>query len=1357
MDVRDDGFSNVDMEVDRMRLAKLTLAGFKSFADKTEVRFDAPIVGIVGPNGCGKSNIVDAIKWVLGEQSAKSLRGGAMMDVIFNGSSTRKPSGMASVTLTFDNPVLEDDAPIQAGSDERSEQDPDSESSSESTGSLAAVRGAPRRALPIDTDQVSVTRQLFRDGTSEYLVNNKRARLRDIRELFMDTGIGNDAYSVIEQGKVDRMLQANADQRREIFEEAAGISKFKARKKEAIRKLERTEQNLNLVRTRLEETERRLRSVKLQAAKARAFREHTERLRELQLQYALAEYHKLQSQLSELVDQLEQAEADRAVAARHLAEHEAEINDAEIERQSILNRQKSLEKDRMEAQARKQQATQRQQYARDTLADVRQQIERDANRLDELKQRRDQLKGEHEQQAAEAQQLETQRHESQERLKAAETEHRRLQHELNELRSQLQDEKDGITTLMRRTAKLRTEISSIDAFEQRLVATREKLEQRGSHIADQLEELLTARDEATSRRDQAQSLHEQETAKLEQQRALAQKFDAQQRELADRLAAAKEKRSGLDSRRATLQEMQDKQEGVSDPVKAVLAQAEPASADGSNDEACDTRSTFHFVRGLLAELIETDIEHAPLVEAALGEYQQSLVVDRLADVCRARDAIGSLAGRVNFIAADQPPLPAQTCRGADESITAPRAIDRVRYPAWLGPIVWRLLGQTLIVRDLDAAMMLRATLPGGYRFVTTDGELLEADGRVFAGPNTSGIGGLISRRSELAQLQTEIDQLDVAIDADQQKLAELSDHATHVESVCDELRKSISEANSIRIELTSRLDSLGGQIKGLEKEQPVIAAETEQIHRQLREAEEKRTGHRDEADRLEADSAQRQQRMQALEEQIESSTAANDEAREAVTTVRVESSRIAEQASAAQRQVRQIEIAAADADRQHHALEEQLAGYRGRIDELETAEAEAGSAAVDAGKQLDELVTHCELAARQLEKADEQMRDKRAAVKQHRTAVESADAALHKLQVDQREIEVKTDAVRQRAREQLDLDIVEAYRTACDDPQVDPEPEATAADEAPDQPATAATFTIDWPAVEKEMAELRTKITRLGNVNVDAITEQDELEDKHEDLANQVNDVDEARRKLEELIEQINHDSRKRFEDTFNEIRENFAGNQGLFRRLFGGGKADLFLQPDENGHVDVLESGIEIMAKPPGKEPCSISQLSGGEKTMTAVAMLMAIFKTRPSPYALLDEVDAALDEANVERFTQVIRSFLDTSHFIVITHHKRTMQVCDMLYGITQQERGVSKRVAVRFDQVAQGGAISDDAIQQTIEAEPPAEPVSAGVSPDVPDDSDTPAHANGSTTNGHTSSRARLAAMLEGRESVELTTVN
>ena len=1323
-----------------MRLSKLTLAGFKSFADKTEIRFDAPVVGIVGPNGCGKSNVVDAIKWVLGEQSAKSLRGGAMMDVIFNGSSTRKPSGMASVTLTFDNPAGEDG----------------------------------QRTLAIDLDSVAVTRQLYRDGTSEYLINGKRARLRDIKELFMDTGVGTEAYSIIEQGKVDVLLQANASERREIFEEAAGISRFKARKKEAIRKLERTEQNLALCRQRVEDTERRLRSVKMQAARARSYQEHSSRLGELQLQYALAEFHKLSEQLEEVGELLEQAEADRQVTARELADQEQSLHDADIERNQIVGKQKQLDEQRLGQKSRKEQSEQRAAFAASTLSDVKQQIERDANRLEEMAQRVTHLDEEQQKQQAQVERLTEAKQSGEQRLAAAQEAYKQLQHDVNEKRSAVEDEKAGIADLLRQVTKLHNEINSIHAFEQRLESTREKLDERASTIAEQLEGLLTRRDESQAKLDEAQQLLEKENAALEHQTQLAGDFDERIRELSSRLGERKDKRTSLESRRSLLQEMQDNQEGLSDPVKAVLAHAGAANAQG--DDAAE-QGAFSFVRGLLAELIETDVPHAKVVEAALGDYQQSLVVNRLADVCAgeaAAEALSSLGGRVSFIALDHPPVGAIDA-GVDDvhgaAVASRSVMDMVRYPAWLGPVVWRLLGRTLVVRDLDAAMMLRAALPSGYRFVTEAGEVLDAGGRVFAGPTGQGAAeGLISRRSELVSLRSALSELEALIVADEETLAQLSDKAAHAEKVSNELRKSIHEANTIRVEMNSRVESLTGQIESLEREQPVVAQETEQIHRQLAEANEKRSAHQAQAQALEADSQQRQQRLADYERDIAGYDEKLESARETMTAARVEASTVSEQLSASQRQLRQTEVAAADIARQRHVVEEQLSGYQTRIEELEQTRAKAKADAEQADRELQALITQCELAKRKSDEAEAQMQSLREQVKATRQTLEAADKKLHQHQVRQRELEVKADSVKQRCHEQLDIDVAARHRQVLIDMEAaaDEQADATATAEAdvvvdvPEDAGEAEShitgdpFDIDWKTVEAEIEDLRGKISRLGTVNVDAIQEQEQLENQHDELADQVKDVEDAEKQLNELIEQINENSRKRFEDTFNSIRENFAGSDGLFRKLFGGGRAELKLTPNEDGHIDVLESGIEIMAKPPGKEPCAISQLSGGEKTMTAVALLMAIFKTRPSPYAVLDEVDAALDEANVERFSQVVNSFLDRSHFIVITHHKRTMQGCNRLYGITMQERGVSKRVSVRFDQVSADGKIAKEAI----DAEDQKEAIEPEATEAGGENKTSNGHADGeSHTNGNSqvadgnitqpSSRERLAAMLEGRE--------
>lgn len=1324
-----------DMEVEPMRLAKLTVCGFKSFADKTEIIFDQPITGIVGPNGCGKSNVVDAIKWVLGEQSAKSLRGGAMMDVIFNGSSARKPSGMASVTLHFENPINKETS---------------------------------NRTLNVDADMVAVTRQLYRDGSSEYLINRKRARLRDIRELFMDTGVGTDAYSIIEQGKVDVMLQANANERRQIFEEAAGISKFKARKKEALRKLDRTDSNLTISRQRLEDTEKRLRSVKIAATKAKNYQSYADRLREVQLQYSLADYHRLQTTLVEVMENYIQAQADRDVASRKLEEHQQAIETAQVDVQAIAAEQKRIEHERLNKNSEMQQAQQRASMSQNTLDDLRRQIQRDTQRLEELAKRATDLEAEHQQQISKVAELEQAQKTASAKLEEAQKTHRDLQHKLNEKRSGLEDEKAGIVSMMRRSSQLNNEINSLEAFSRNLVNTRAKLDERAANISQELEQLLSTRDEANSKLDMAKKLISEETAKVEQLKQQSEQLGGRQKELTRKLASAKEDRSGLTSRRNVLQEMQDKQEGLADPVKAILARK-------ASHKSGDKVHTFSFVRGVLAEMIETDVQHASLVEAALGDFQQALVIDCMSDLTTDNEAISALAGRVTFLAVDQFGAPITHRNIQTHGLSS--VMDLIAFPATVSPLIWRLLGRTLIADDLAHAKQLRQALPTGYRFVTRNGEVLEADGRVLAGPMGTKLGGMISRRSELAQLHEQIAKLDEVISADQQQLAEVDDRAVHIERISSELRKAISEANTVRIQLSSKLDSLNTQIARLEKEQPALAAETQQIHNQLKDAQEKKEGRTEEARKLEADSKAREDAVAELTRGIKEIEQQVEQAREALTTIRVEAGRYGEQLAASQRQVRQLEIARQDVKRQHDLLAQQHEQHQSRIGDLETTIAQSTEQVTKAKAVMVELDAALEAIKIRATEAREKLKLVQVEVDAVRSTVLKFEKQIHELEIAKREVEVKIDGVTQRTLDQLELDVREAYRAALNQweedklkaaqeleaqqvgsnrlKQLEEEVQAQEAHDdafeeegvqakADEQPLVSDPFVIDWKTIEEEIKDLRGKIGRLGNVNMDAIAELEELEGRHDNLAQQVQDIEDAKEDLIKLIDEINDKSRSRFEQIFNEIRENFAGQSGMFRKIFGGGKADIFMVPDENGNIDVLESGIDIVARPPGKELQSISLLSGGEKTMTAVALLMSIFQAKPSPFCVLDEVDAALDDANVERFTHVVKSFLDHSHFIIITHHKRTMAAADVLYGITMQERGVSKRVSVRFDQVSHDGNIDPQAIKDD-------------KTPQASDDDDmTPIDDDTTQQDNEPTLAQQLASMRKGKDAIRVGSV-
>jgi chromosome segregation protein len=1267
-----------------MRLKKLILQGFKSFADRTEFVFDSPITGIVGPNGCGKSNVVDGFKWVLGEQSAKSLRGDAMMDVIFNGSGGRKPAGMAEVVLVFDNPKLDDET----------------------------------RTLNLDVDEVAVGRRLYRDGTSEYQINDHTSRLKDIRELFLDTGVGVDAYSVIEQGRVSALLEANPEERRLIFEEAAGISKFKQRKKEAVRKLEKVDQNLLRVHDIVEEVERRLRSVKIQAGKARTYQEHSTRLSELRLTYALHDYHTQRVTLAELEAKREDAQFRLDDASGDLTTRQNELTARREQFEALSQNRQKLEYELVQAKAGMESAQQRQAYAKQQLDQIEQQLEQFAadrqaaetklaQVTESLATETDSLQKLTEELAQHRQHIE----EWQEAFKDG-------QLRLNTLNQEVEQHKSAILDLMRRLSGINSRLGAIGIERKNIAAQQDRVQQRRNVISQEIERLDAQRAEAQQKLDVALAHIAEQQQKLEACRAEASQLGKQIAGLTEQLGAAKEHRSGLMSREKLLKDLEAKREGVSEGVKSVLRQRE---------------QKFAFIRGLVADVLRVDVEHAHAIEAALDGRDQWLVAGDSDAVLAAREAFEDLEGRVNVLCVDalvscipgsEPIVPGTALDGlvapavkdgeGHEILTLDTpeldaydwnqhpepvrlAIDLVRFEPEDTPVARRLLGRTAVVDDLASAMNLWKEGPIGWRYVTLAGEVLEADGTLRAGPLTAAMG-LLSRRSELEALTQQIADVDARIALLSAEVSQGTAAAKELSEQENSLRNEIYRTNTTKVELTSQIAQIGDKQGSLRREQPVLDRELENFGKQVAKLEEDERTQAAQKSTLDTEQAQRQQ---TVDESADAQKRLTEELRltgEQLTAARVSLGQIQEKQLGSEQQVKrltaqQIELAAQVQRLTQSA--ESVAERRGGVEqELESAEA-AESALVDRQKQLAEQI---ETVTAQVTEHSAAVQELTAIAESLRTEHAAVEHELHGVQLKLSEIGVRLETLVQRTLEELQLNIPEKYEALFADLE----------DGSPGpgyQPAD-----MDWDGVAEEIKELRDKIHRLGNVNVDAIAEQDELETRSTFLSTQVNDLTESKRQLEELIATINMESGLRFEQTFNAVREHF---QALFRKLFGGGSADIFLEtevedkkaaqahvagPDGQAYlpvmrkVDVLDAGIEIMAKPPGKKPVSISQLSGGEKTMTCVALLMSIFKSKPSPFCILDEVDAALDEANNQRFNLIVEEFVAQSQFIVITHSKRTMQIADQLYGVTMQEQGVSKRVAVKFDQVDSQGRINE-----------------------------------------------------------------
>jgi chromosome segregation protein len=1237
-----------------MRLEKLTLSGFKSFADPTEFTFEEPVIGVVGPNGCGKSNVVDAIKWVLGERSARSLRGTAMLDVIFAGSAARKPAGMASVTLTFSNP--ERDAAAEAAwreedsaaheldremieEEDRAEEaearrratfvDPDPEIGHEGKSPIRRDVAA-RRWLPIDTDEVAVTRRLHADGRSEYLINGRKCRLKDIRELFLDTGIGTDAYSIIEQGKVDAMLLANPQERRTILEEAAGVARFRVRKVEAARRLDHAERSLVAVREQLAGTERRLRIVRGQAEKARRFEELDARRRELRRTLLLEQFHELAVRLEGLTSELVRIEQERAEITRTLGDLQERRERTEIGR------------DAGETLA----------AAAEAEAEARREVER----------------------------LGSDRAEGASALVESQAKLERSQESLSRLGSE-------------RSQLAARHAGAVERVES-LVRLREDLDHREAPLERSLAEERTRRDEAAAAQSEAERGRDEARAELAEIGRRAAEIDERRGALVEQLDRLRDRRTSVVSRRRLLEEWRQSGEGLDDAVRTVISHPD----------------RFPWVIGLVGDLLETERVDAALVEAALGSDLQCFATDRRGDVAAGVSTVTEAGGGVSFLPFDAAdPRPARS-RPLPREAVAIRTL--VRVPAHLAWLADRLLDDVFAAPTLEHA--LRWTSRGGplegARVVARDGSVVSREGTIRIAHAAAGAGrrrgnhGWMERRAEAVELARELSEIE----------AEIAGLSTSEGTLATALEgnRGEAEACSTRIEDSGRravehqvvAERAAAATERLEQEAARLAEQRTELQERFAAANTERDRLAEQQDSLAGLAEDLQTEVETARDTTSRDRAHLDEITERLNDARESLATRSSEAESSRRRRWDLEQEIEEARRQDAVLRDQLQRRADQRERHRETIAEAVEAAGRADAEAETLVAEVEAANRAAEEAEAAAREVTERLDGVRERASQVERNHHAIEMSRRELEVRRETLEEQSLEELELDVAQAYRPYREDRDL------------------AGGTAVDLESAREEAETLRREIATLGNVNRDAIAELSELEGRHDDLRKQVEDIDEARGRLEELIERLDEVSRSRFERTFNRVREHFAGTDGMFRKLFGGGSAELALVPDEQGHIDWLESGIEIRAKPPGKEPRVLDQLSGGEKAMTAVALLMSIFRSRPAPFCILDEVDAALDEANVERFCQAIRPFLDRSHFIVITHHKRTMSHCDRLYGVTMPQRGVSRRVAVRLEEVRGDGSIAQAAVERAArEDAPPLVETFAG---EVPTEAATPA---------------------------------
>lgn len=1184
-------------------LKRLELIGFKSFADKTAFEFAAGITAVVGPNGSGKSNIVDAVKWVLGEQSAKSLRGGEMADVIFNGSATRKGAGLAEVSLVFDN---------------------------------------SQQHLATDNAEVRITRRVYRDGQGEYLINGQLARLKDIKNLFLGTGAGAGAYSIIEQGRVDGLLQANQDDRRAIFEEAAGISRFKAKKNDCLRRLERVAQNLSRVSDILGEVDLQLRAVRQQAEKARKHQELAGRLKELRVGLGLRDFDVLASQLSF-------AEEEVATITQRLAADS--IQSAEWAEAAKLAQAELLAVD-LEVRSHEQSLTD----TRERLAALAESIERDHSlarelaaefdrcqaRRQDLRQLADAAHAAVQLAAAEVASATAESAAEDGRATGAGEVVQAIAADIRTLRRQIEDDKIGHVERLREAARWQNDAVAVHALMDQLNREHDRLALRKSKAVEHLasldvelntltraegdlhERLSAARNalaERTLERDQAKKAHEAKT---------------------HHLATLRVQAGGLESRIEVLERLERGQDGLGAGIRELRSRlADDSRVAGS-------------VVGLVADCLTAPRAVAPLIDVALGHMAEHfLVCDPLSleDWLRAHP----LAGRVSFLPLGELAAIAVSDRPHPQAVPAWELVTCER--PGLDDLPARLLGTTYVVPSLKVAHEAARRRPG-LRFVTAAGELLEADGTLTVGPLNED-AGLLSRKSELHELRQQAAAVADQIGQGEAEIALLIEVVGTVSSHIDALRQEIEVIAEQSADLRARIGRHLERRQGLHEEVNLSRSELSGLKVEIGRNEKRHAEMTAHALAAEHAAQAIQAGLEAGERSIRQREQDQSVAQQAHTAAQVAVARANERLGAVHDRHAAAERHAAERRADLEAAER----WRGEIEarqircreSIVAGEAEHAERTRQRG-ETESAIGECQSRRADIDAEQSKLAEQLGVARQQQ---QEERERLHTFELEVSQLRLRCDALVARLGEDYSLDWV-ATRVAND--------------EAGGALAHLAGLSDDDAKAEVE--ELRKKLARLGHVNLDALEELGQVELKAQALQVQFDDLTHARHSLEAIIAKINTDSRTLFSETFAAVREQF---QDLFQRLFGGGMADVVLdRPD-----DPLESGIEIVARPPGKELRSISLMSGGERTLTAVALLLAIFRAKPSPFCLLDEVDAALDEANTIRLATVLREFADASQFIVVTHAKRTMAAADVLYGVTMQESGISRRVAVRFDE--------------------------------------------------------------------------
>lgn len=1173
-----------------MKLKAVEMQGFKSFPDRTKLTFDDGITVIVGPNGSGKSNISDAIKWVFGEQSVKSLRGAKMEDVIFGGSVSRKPTGFAWVSLFIDN---------------------------------------TDRSIDIDTDEVVITRRLYRSGESEYRINNNPVRLKDINETFMDTGLGRDGYSVIEQGKIAEIVSAKSTQRREIFEEAAGISKFRYRKTEAERKLTQAEDNLIRLRDIMQELEDRVGPLKAQSEKAKQYVVLAEEKKSLEISLWLEQLAKLGRQMAELEDKTLLAANDRTTAQKRLEEIERETEEIqqktqelnlyiEHKRDRIREWETAISDAKVNAAVKQNTVT----HNEDTIRELQDEWERSMLSAGELEEKLTGLREDCAVLQKEAEETARRWEESQKALEAKRQEERRLATEQSALALQKQELQENI-----HRAELSAETAGTLAEEtvDRLEALRGQAKNKDENLTRLREELAGHRAFAEELRERLESLQNSKNGYLYKLKSRSDKIaevESRQRN-SEKLAGEKLQRAQV------LTDLEKNYESFNNSVKFVMKQAGAGALRG--------------VIGPVSALIRTESRYSTAVEIALGAAIQNIVVQ---DETAAKRAIALLkergAGRATFL-----PLTNIRANPIRESDLAARggyvglASELVQCEERYRAVMDSLLGRTVVAEDIDAAAAIAKAYGYRYRAVTLDGQVVNAGGSLTGG-SVNKNASILSRRGEIDALTAEAKKYAAQVEELETQLTELRREADTIRATVEGIaaeektaREDLISAQTLVSRLTASTEEAEQLNEQALREYDELTARVEELRKQKLTGGELVKKLTEEVARLNRMDVESTAAHTALTEAIE-------EAARQVTDLQMEAITRRKDCEAAQSVIAQLEnqqsgseAALTELRQKQEQLQKENEAIRAEIEEITAGAAGGGS--------------EIETLRRDIKEADGQkdtLEARRSILTRESgdaiTKREAAASELVRLQEKSEAMQEQQNGISTKMWEEYELTRSEAAETAIP--------------------------LEDVPAAQKRLTELRGRIRGLGAVNVAAIEEYEEVSGRYRFMKEQIDDAENAKKELTRLIAELSAKMSAIFTERFAGINRHFGE---IFRELFGGGHAELRL----TDATDPLETGIEIIVQPPGKIIKNLSALSGGEQAFVAICIYFAILRVNPAPFVLIDEIEAALDDVNVGKFAAYLHRMTDHTQFISITHRRGTMEQGDVLYGVTMEEEGISK----------------------------------------------------------------------------------